>query len=57
MVKKMVHYLKNNPQIARLVTNGEASLVGISPSQQKAVIEILHGCGPEPAERKGTLWI
>lgn len=41
MLKQMVTYLQSNKDILSLVRNGQASLVGVTPVQQKALLEVI----------------
>lgn len=41
MIQKMMSYLMNNREVATLVADGRASLVGVTPAQQKAMVDVL----------------
>lgn len=43
MIKQMMNYLKSNPQVMELVSNGQASLVGVTPGQQRAIVDTMSG--------------
>ncbi|MFD0617478.1 competence pheromone ComX [Paenibacillus sp. GCM10027629] len=43
MIKQMINYLTNNPQVPQLVMNGQASLVGVTPAQQKTIVDTITG--------------
>lgn len=43
MIKQMINYLTNNPQVTQLVRNGQASLVGVTPAQQRVIVDTMSG--------------
>ncbi|OPA75583.1 hypothetical protein BVG16_19770 [Paenibacillus selenitireducens] len=43
MIKQMISYLTNNPQVTQLVRNGQASLVGVTPVQQRTIVDTMSG--------------
>jgi hypothetical protein len=47
MLKKMVNFLMENREVVSLVKSGQAALVGVTPMQQRALIEVI-------GEREGT---
>ncbi|TCZ76416.1 competence pheromone ComX [Paenibacillus albiflavus] len=51
----MVAYLQNNLEVVSLVRNGQASLVGVTPVQQKAIIEVV-GVKEGTEVQPKTIW-
>lgn len=43
MLKEMVAYLQGNRDVLALVGNGQASLIGVTTIEQKALIEVISG--------------
>jgi hypothetical protein len=51
MLRKMVSYLMEHREVVLLVKSGQAALVGVTPMQQKALIEVIgerEGAKVEP---------
>jgi Bacillus competence pheromone ComX len=56
MLKQMVAYLQGNKEILSLVRNGQASLVGVTPVQQKAILEVIGGNRRSDVQPRSTWW-
>lgn len=57
MLKKMVSYLQDNREVVGLIRSGQASLVGVSPAQQRALVEVIGTQGQEKPEVSKLFWI
>lgn len=57
MLKKMVGYLQENREVVGLVRSGQASLVGVSPAQQRALVDVIGTQGQEKPEVSKLFWI
>jgi len=55
MLKNMIAYLQNNLEVVSLVRNGQASLVGVTPIQQKAILEVVGVKGNTEVQPR-TIW-
>lgn len=42
MLKQLVDYLVNNPGVAKMVVQGQVSLVGVSAVEQKAILDVFN---------------
>jgi len=56
MLKQMVNYLMENREIVSLVKSGQAALVGVTPLQQKALIEVIGERESKKAEPMKGYW-
>jgi len=56
MLKKMVNYLMENREVVSLVKSGQAALVGVTPMQQRALIEVIGEKDSQKAEPSKQYW-
>jgi len=56
MLKKMVSYLMENREVVSLVRNGQAMLVGVTPMQQQALIEVIGEKEDQKVDPQKSYW-
>ncbi|WP_442601898.1 competence pheromone ComX [Paenibacillus sp. KN14-4R] len=56
MLKNIMNYLVGNQDVAKLVVNGQACLVGVSASQHRAIIEVIGNKDNQKVEPMKAYW-